>query len=193
MNRRAAPHRGLDTHYGDAEDARPSKTELKRQAHDLQALGLAVAELAPERLAALDISDTLREAIETWRRTTSHEGKRRQMQYVGKLMRSADESVLREAVAAAQIGSARATLALHEAERWRDELIAADEAFERLAVKCPGADLQHLRSLARQARKDAPAAAPEAGKAPRQGRAFRDLFRELRTLLADNAPAAPDA
>ncbi len=193
MNRRAAPHRGLDAHYGDADDARPSKTQLKRQAHDLQALGEAVAALPAERLAALDISDSLREAIEAWRRTTSHEGRRRQMQYVGKLMRSADEAVLREAVAEASIGSARATLALHEAERWRDELIAGDEAFERLAAKCPGADLQHLRSLARQARKDAPAAAPEAGKAPRQGRAFRELFRELRTLLAEDGAAPPDA
>ncbi len=189
MNRRAAPHRGLDAHYGDADEARPSKSQLKRQAHDLQALGAAVAGLAPERLAALDIPEALRDAIETWRRTTSHEGRRRQMQYVGKLMRSADEAVLREAVAEAEIGSARATLRLHEAERWRDELIAGDEAFERLAVKCPGADLQHLRSLARQARKDAPEAAPEAGRAPRQGRAFRELFRELRALLDETAAA----
>ncbi len=188
MNRRAAPHRGLDAHYGDADDARPSKTQLKRQAHDLQSLGEAVAALPPERLAALDIPDALREAIETWRRTTSHEGRRRQMQYVGKLMRSADEALLREAVAEASLGSARATLALHEAERWRDALIAGDDALERLALQCPGADLQHLRSLARQARKDAPPDAP--GQAPRHGRAYRELFRALRALLDAGAPAA---
>lgn len=191
MAKRAAPHRGIDIHYGEGDDAdaRPSKTKLKEQSHELQSLGEAVAALPDERLAKLDLSDTLREAILEYRRTKSHEGRRRQMQYVGKLMRSADADALREAVAEASIGSARETLRLHEAEQWRDALIADDEAFTRFAARFPAADLQGLRALARQARKDAPPASAVPGQAPRHGRAYRELFKQVRALL-DAAPAA---
>ena len=187
MARRAAPHRGIDIHYGDAEagvgdgdaEARPSKTQLKQQSHDLQKLGLAVSELSAERLAALELPDALRAAIEEFRRTKSHEGRRRQLQYVGKLMRSADEAVLREAVAAATLGSAKETLALHEAERWRAELIADDGAMTRWQQAHPETDTQQLRSLVRAARRDAAALAPEA----RQPRSFRDLFQYLKPMI----------
>lgn len=190
MAKRAAPHRGIDIHYGEGDDAdtRPSKTKLKEQSHELQTLGVAVAALSEERLAKLALSDTLREAILEYRRTKSHEGRRRQMQYVGKLMRSADADALREAVAEASIGSARETLRLHEAEHWRDALIAGDDAFTDFAARFPAADLQALRALARQARKDAPAADAPPGQAPRHGRAYRELFKQVRALL-DAAPA----
>lgn len=187
MPRKAAPHRGLDVHYGDADpddaDARPSKSALKRQSHDLQALGLEVAELPDQRLAATPMPDGLREAILEYRRTKSHEGRRRQLQYVGKLMRSADEEALREAVAAATLGSAKETLALHEAERWRAELLADDAALTRWVSEHPQEDVQHLRALVRSARDETRAdAAP--GAAVRQGRAFRDLFRHVRQTLS---------
>ncbi|MFN9746987.1 MAG: ribosome biogenesis factor YjgA, partial [Betaproteobacteria bacterium] len=189
MPRKAAPHRGLDVHYGEADpgdaDARPSKSALKRQSHDLQALGLDVAELPEQRLAATPMPDGLREAILEYRRTKSHEGRRRQLQYVGKLMRSADEAVLREAVAAARLGSARETLALHEAERWRAELIADDAALTRWMQQHPDSDAQQLRSLVRAARRDA--VAPEA----RQPRSHRELFQfiKARSVAADASPA----
>jgi ribosome-associated protein len=192
MPRKAAPHRGLDVHYGDADpddaDARPSKSALKRQSHDLQALGLEVAELPDQRLAATPMPDGLREAILEYRRTKSHEGRRRQLQYVGKLMRSADEAVLREAVAAARLGSARETLALHEAERWRAELIADDAALTRWMQQHPDSDAQQLRSLVRAARRDA--VAPEA----RQPRSHRELFQfvKARSVAAAAAPAAAE-
>jgi ribosome-associated protein len=182
MTRRAAPHRGTDVHYGQAEDgdaeASPSKTQLKQKAHDLQALGVSVAALSDERLAAVDISDALRHAIEVWRKTKSHEGKRRQMQYVGKLMRGADEDALREAVAAATIGSARATLALHQIERWRDELIADDEAMTRWQTAHPDTDTQQLRSLVRAARREA-AQPPD----KRNPRCARELFQFIKPML----------
>lgn len=189
MNRRAAPHRGLDQHYGDAEDAGPSKTQLKKQSHDLQKLGQELVELSDERLARTEMPDALRDAITDFRRTRSHEGKRRQMQYIGKLMRSADETVLREAVAEAALGNARHTLRLHEAERWRDALIGDDEALTRWAAEHPGQDLQALRALVRQARKEAPGDTPP-GQAARQGRAYRDLFRTIRTVLDTSTPEA---
>jgi ribosome-associated protein len=183
MARRAAPHRGIDIHYGDGDDAaadtRPSKTQLKQQSHDLQTLGLAVSELSAERFAAIDMSDALRNAIVEFRRTKSHEGRRRQLQYVGKLMRSADEAALREAVAAATLGSAKETLALHEAERWRAELIADDDAMTRWQQAHPETDTQQLRSLVRAARRDAAALAPEA----RQPKSFRELFQFIRPMI----------
>ena len=185
--RRAAPHRGSDIHYGEIDgdpggaDARPSKTQLKQKSHELQDLGEAVAALPDDRLAALELPDALREAILTYRRTRSHEGRRRQMQYVGKLMRSADEEALREAVAAATLGSAKETLALHETERWRAELIADDEAQTRWQLAHPDTDTQQLRSLVRAARRDAKDLPSEA----RQPRSFRELFLFIKPKLAD--------
>lgn len=183
MSRRAAPHRGIDTHYGEGDDAdaRPSKTQLKQHSQDLQALGLELAELGADTLAAIDMPDALRTAIDEYRRTRSHEGRRRQIQYIGKLMRSADEAALREAVAAASIGSARATLVLHEAERWRAELIADDAALARWLEQHPETDVQHLRSLVRAARRDAAELAPEA----RQPRSFRELFQFIKPLVSE--------
>ena len=189
MNRRAAPHRGLDVHYGEGAEAaapadsdiesRPSKTQLKRESHSLQDLGAELVELNDERLAALDLPEPLRDAIAEFRRTRSHEGKRRQMQYIGKLMRGADEEALREAVAASKIGSARETLALHEAERWRAEFIAGDEAVERWVSAHPDTDVQHLRSLVRAARRDAAALPPEA----RQPKSYRELFQFIKPWI----------
>lgn len=158
-----------------ARDERPSKTALKRQAHELQDLGEALLALPDDRLAALPLSETLLEAVREAKRVRSHEGRRRQMQYLGKLMRSADVEPLREAVAALELGRAHDALALHRAERWRDTLIADDEAATRWLAEHPGADAQRLRSLVRGARKDG-AAPPE----QRRGRAYRELFQFIR-------------
>ena len=183
MARRAAPHRGIDVHYGDSAEAegegRPSKSAAKRQAQELQTLGEALAALPQDRLDAIEMPDGLRAAVHEFRRTKSFEGRRRQMQYVGKLMRSADEDALREAVAAATLGSAQETLALHETERWRAELIADDEAVQRWMLAHPDTDSQQLRSLVRAARRDAAGLAAEA----RQPRSFRELFLFIKPLL----------
>ena len=186
MTRRAAPHRGIDTHYGEGSDAgeRPSKTRLKEQSHALQKLGAEVAELSGERLERTPMPDALRDAIHEFQRTRSHEGRRRQLQYIGKLMRSADEEPLREAVAEAKLGSARETLLLHEAERWRDELIAADDALTRWQDLHPTSDAQRLRSLVRAARRDAAGQVPEA----RQPHSFRELFQYLKPFLGTGNP-----
>jgi ribosome-associated protein len=188
MARRAAPHRGIDLHYGDAGEPaaadagsnRPSKTQAKQKSHSLQDLGEAVAELSADALKAIDMPEVLRDAIEQYRRTKSHEGRRRQMQYVGKLMHRADEDALREAVAAATLGTAQNALALHEAESWRAELIANDDAMTRWLNEHPQTDTQELRSLVRQARKDAAGLAPEA----RQPKSFRDLFQYIKPMLS---------
>ena len=157
---------------------KPSKTRRKQQAHTLQALGEALVELPSGRLLTVSMPEGLRDAIAEFHRTKSFEGKRRQMQFIGKKMRFADEAPLRAAVDAFKLGSAKDTLLLHEIERWRDELVADDSAATRWAQTYPGSDLQQLRSLLRAARKDA-AAAPE----QRNGRGYRELFQYIKPWL----------
>lgn len=164
------------------DDDSPSKSQRKRDMHDLQALGQALAELPADRLAAVDMPEALRGAIDDYLRTRSHEGRRRQMQYVGKLMRQADAEPLREAVAAYRLGSARDTLQLHEAERWRAELMVDDDAVNRWAQAFPRSDLQQLRSLVRAARAESTA---EAGQ--RHGRGWRALFQFVKPHLAETS------
>ena len=122
-------------------------------------------------------------------RITNFEGKRRQRQFIGKLMRKlTDDEVqsIREALDLQRQGSSAETATLHAAEHWRDRLIADDAAVTDWLAQFPDTDTQQLRALVRQARKDhiAPdARAVSEGQAPRQGRAFRDLFQLLREQL----------
>jgi ribosome-associated protein len=154
---------------------RPSKTRLKQASHALQDLGEAAVALSDARLAGLGLDETLLDAILRYKKTRTFEGQRRQMQYIGKLMRLHDVEPIRAAVTEAQLGLARDSLALHQCERWRAELIADDAALTRWAGAHPDADLQHLRSLVRAARKDA-AVVPER----RSGRAYRELFQFIK-------------
>lgn len=189
MSKRAAPGRTAareaDAAYDD--QGRPSKTQRKRESQDLQVLGTAVAALPPARLQPLGLPDILLQAIETLRRTKTHEGRRRQQQYIGKLMRGVDPQPLREAVAQAQIGGAQQSLALHEAEHWRAQLLAEDDALTRWMREHPHTDLQKLRTLVRQARAHARDAQGR-GEAVRQDRGFRELFRFLRQHLQPSVP-----
>ncbi len=155
---------------------RPSKSQLKKDMHELQSLGEALVALPENRVVDLPMSDQLRDAVAEYKRTRSHEGRRRQMQYIGKLMRRNDVEPIREAVTAMQLGQAKDSLALHEAERWRVELIASDDALTRWTADHPSCDLQQLRSLIRAARKDA-AGTPE----QRNGRAYRELFQFIKS------------
>jgi ribosome-associated protein len=163
-----------------AEFDAPSKTRLKQQSHDLQRLGLAAAGLSDERLARLELPERLSDAIRQYRQTRSHEGRRRQLQYVGKLMREVDAEPLREAVAESGLGAARDTLLLHETERWRDALLADDDALTRWLEQHAECDAQRLRSLVRAARREA-AKPPE----QRNARAVRELFQFIRPHLQD--------
>lgn len=179
--------RASDEPHDDDTASRPSKSELKRQAHDQQAIGEALAALPDATLAATPMPEALRDAVLELRRTRSHEGRRRQLQYVGKLMRQADIEPLRAAVAAAQLGRAHDALALHKAEHWRAELMADDDALTRWMAEHPDTDLQRLRTLIRNARKDAALPAEQ-----RHGRAWRELFQFIKPQLA-SVPAADPA
>ena len=143
-------------------------------------------------------------ALKTSKRITNFEGKRRQMQFIGKLMRLLDEDTLqavRHALELQRLGHSYDTEQLHLAEQWRDRLIASDEAVQEWIAQYPGTDTQQLRALVRQARKDAvPAdkAAVSQGLAPRQGRAFREIFQLVKATLkgsgstGDDTPADED-
>jgi len=164
--------------HEDVAAPRPSKTQLKSQMHELQQLGQALTALPAERLNGLQLPERLREAIDEFKRTRSHEGRRRQLQYIGKLMRTVDAEPLRAAVAADRLGPATQALELHEAERWRLELVNDDDALARWSSVHPEGDANRLRTLVLAARR-------EAGLPPgqRHGRAWRELFRYVKTNL----------
>ena len=164
-------------------DQRPSKTQLKQQMLELQALGQALTRLPADRLHALQLPERLRDAIDEYKRTRSHEGRRRQLQFIGKLMRGVDAEPLRAAVAAEHLGPANAALQLHEAERWRLELVNDDAALDRWSLARPESDLRRLRTLVLAARRDA-ALPPQ----QRHGRAWRELFQFVKLHLRPDTP-----
>ncbi|MFN9449853.1 MAG: ribosome biogenesis factor YjgA [Rubrivivax sp.] len=191
MPRRAAPSRQPPS-VPDEALGRASKSQLKRDATQLQKLGVELAAMPASRLAALNLPASLADALAELERTRSHEGRRRQLQFVGKLMRQVDAQPLQEAVALWKLGGAVDALQLHEAELWRERLLADDNAFTDFAARFPLVDLQQLRALVRQARAQAKAE-DLPGQAPRQGRAFRELFRSLRAAMhGGSASPGPD-
>ncbi|HSV36808.1 MAG TPA: ribosome biogenesis factor YjgA [Ramlibacter sp.] len=166
-----------------------SKTELKRESTELQKLGEALLTLRADLRDGLTLSEKLTDAVDEARRITNFEGKRRQMQYIGKLMRGLDEETLqsvRDALEVQQKGSASDALSLHQAEKWRDDLIAREDALDQWVREHPQTDTQQLRALIRQARKDVQPDKESISKglAPRQGRAFREIFQLVRAGLS---------
>jgi len=166
----------------------PSKTELKKESTELQKLGEALLTLRSDLFERLDLPEGLITALDQLKRITNFEGRRRQLQYVGKLMRQLEPETLqavRDALDEQRGGSAQQTLALHAAEKWRDDLIADDEALQSWLAAHPETDVQQLRALIRQARKDAAPTQEEVSKglAPRRGRAYREIFQIVRDKL----------
>lgn len=162
----------------------PSKTQLKAEADEKQALGEALLTLRADLMARLDLPDKLLDALKEARRITNFEGRRRQMQFIGKLMRPLDVTPIRAAIDEQANGSADLTLALHLAEQWRDRLIASDDALGDWLTDYPDTDSQQLRALIRQARKDAKPEKPEsAGEAPRHGKSYREIFQLIRQAM----------
>ncbi|MEO3713420.1 ribosome biogenesis factor YjgA [Roseateles flavus] len=168
-------HHSYDDTGADDDFSRPSKSQLKRDMHDLQSLGEDLLTLPASRLEPLNLPEILLDAIKAAKKITNFEGRRRQMQYIGKLMRKIDAEPVRQAVADFKLGRAQDSLTLHESEAWRERLLAQDEALQDFIGQHPGVDVQQLRSLVRAARKDA-SVAPE----QRSGRAFRELFQFIK-------------
>lgn len=164
-----------------------SKTDLKKISERLQNLGEQLLTLRNDLFKNLGLDDRLVDSLAEARRITNFEGRRRQMQYVGKLMRKLpDETIaaIEAAIEEQQRPSAEATLQLHQAEQWRDRLIADDDALTDWLALNAEADVQPLRALIRQARKDAQAVKERPGEAQRHGKAYREIFQHVKAALS---------
>lgn len=168
-----------------------SKTDLKKHSDHLQSLGESLLTLRADLMTRLreaheDVDDKLIDALQEAKRITNFEGKRRQMQFIGKLMRKLGEDTIAAIEAALEEQrkpSARETLALHQAEQWRDRLITDDGALTDWMQAAPDTDVQQLRALIRQARKDAQGVTERPGEAQRHGKAYREIFQLVRAAL----------
>jgi ribosome-associated protein len=154
---------------------RPSKSQLKREMHALQALGVELVDMPKDALKRMPMPEALSEAVREARRITDHEGKRRQIQYVGRVMRTLtdDETAALRTALETYNGANRAeTAKLHWIERTREALLANDTALTEFIRQYPSADPQEGRTLIRNARKEA-----QLGKPPRY---FRELFQWIK-------------
>jgi ribosome-associated protein len=168
-------------------DERPtrSKSERKRQMHALQEIGEALVELQASEFDTLDLPENLRDAVEEARRTRGFEAKRRQLQYIGKLMRHVDPEPIRERIETLRAASASDVARLHRVERWRDRVLEDPEALTLFMSEYPATDGQQLRSLIRQAETERGRHAPP--------RAYRSLFQFLRNAIESGNKAAVEA
>ena len=159
-------------------EEKPSKTRRKKQVHALQDLGAELVELNEEQLAALELPEALRDAVMEARGITRFEARRRQLQYIGKIMRRVDPAPIRAALEARSMQSRRHTAAHQRAEAWRERLLSDPDAIATLIAEHPQADERQLRALARDALRERAANLPP--------RAYRELYRMLHALLARN-------
>jgi ribosome-associated protein len=172
----------------------PTRTDLKKESTEVQKLGEDLLTLRADLLAKLDLPEKLVDGVAEAKRITNFEGKRRQMQFIGKLMRKLEPTKwdeIRAALEEQHRPSVKETLVLHQAEQWRDRLIADDDAVGQWLTLSPETDSQNLRALVRQARKDAKPEKP--GEALRHGRPYRDIFLLVREALLANQDAASAA
>jgi len=156
-------------------EKKPSKTQRKKAVHELQDLGEELVALPQDKLAAVEMPETLRDAVMEARGITSHEARRRQLQYIGKLMRKVDVEPIRAALDQWRLQSAQGVAAHKRVEAWRERLLADDEALGQLASEYPRADTGQIHALVRSALKER-----SAGQPPR---AFRQLYQALRNLI----------
>jgi ribosome-associated protein len=169
-----------------------SRTDLKRESTELQKLGEALLTLRADLMARLALPEKLLDGLAEAKRITNFEGKRRQMQFIGKQMRLLEPEVvdaIRTTLDEQHKGSAEENLALHLAEQWRDRLIADEEAMHEWMQLHPDTDTQQLRALIRQARKDTQPdnTSISQGLAPRRGRAYREIFQLVREQMQHDA------
>jgi ribosome-associated protein len=161
------------------QDEIASKTKRKQEMHDLQRLGVELVALSESLLDDMALDAALLGAVREAKRIKTHEAKRRQMQYIGRLMREVDPEPIRERLAALKGESVQAAAAHRRLERLRGRLLEDDAALTEFAASHPRADLQALRALLRNARKEM-----KEGKPPR---AYREIFRFLKDAEAQAA------
>jgi len=152
-----------------------SKTRRKKESRQLQDVGAALVELSREQLARIDMPDSLREAVTACQGITKHEARRRQMQYIGKIMRNVDAAPIAEQLAALEAPSKRQTALFHVAEKWRDDLMADPHAMARFEREFPHANSHRVRQLMEAAREER-----AAKRAPKH---LRELFHAVNAAV----------
>lgn len=178
---------GFSSTEFEQEYERPSKSEMKRQSDALQKMGETLVEAARDRVKRVPMPEDVRDAILECQQITNHEGRRRQMQFVGKKMRTLDETEVAEiqkAIDSWKGASKSETAAMHALERRRDKLLADDKALTVLLEENPELDVQHLRTLIRNARKE-----QAENKPPK---AYREIFQILKQVEGKKKQAATD-
>ncbi len=161
----------------DEQPVPPSKSQLKREMHALQQLGETLIAMTPAERSRFPLSDDLLSAIDETARIRSHEGRRRHMQYVGKLMRKEDLDAIQAQFDAIDNEREQRDHAFHRLEKWRDRLIdEGDPAVDLFVNDYPEADRQTLRQLVRNAQREREQSKPPASA--------RKLFKHLRDAAA---------
>lgn len=176
---------GFQSSEFEQEYERPSKSEAKRESDALQKLGALLVEAPRDRVKRVPMPEDVLDAILMCQTITNHEGRRRQMQFVGKKMRTLDEeevAIIQRAIDSWKGASKSETAALHALERRREKLLADDGALTVLLAEHPHLDVQHLRTLIRNARKEQAESKPP--------KAYREIFQILKDL---NKPAKKSA
>lgn len=185
-----------------------TKTDLKREMDALQDLGKELLTLRRNLLERLQLPEKLVDALHEATRITNFEGKRRQMQFIGKLMRKLDEqqiAAVKDALNEQRNGASIGKQQTQIAELWRDRLIDSDDNLGIWLDQFPATDTQQIRALMRQVRKDEATAKAKAaedqakGQIPvpaKKGRAYRELFQLVRFHItggeADESEDAQD-
>lgn len=168
---------GFQSNEFEQEYERPSKSELKRHMSELQKLGEQLVGEARDRVKRVPMPEDVRDAILMCQTITNHEGRRRQMQFVGKMMRKLDEeevAVIQRTIDSWKGASKSETAALHALERRREKLLGDDKELTRLLEEHPELDVQQLRTLIRNARKE-----QAENKPPK---AYREIFQILKEI-----------
>lgn len=160
--------------------SRPSKTKQKEAMHELRDLGAELVELSVGQLKKINLPENIYEAVRECQKITAHGARRRQIQYLGKLMRGVDDEPIRAGLALLRGESSAETARLHRLERTRQRLLEDETTLATIAATWPGADLQHLRQLRRNALKE-----QEGNKPPKN---FRAIFQVLQELDSQPAP-----
>ena len=176
-----ATNTGRDAGHTEEAD-RPSKSQRKRDMTALQDLGSELVMLNTDQIAQIALPERLAEAVLDAQRIRDFEGRRRQMQFIGKLMREIDPAPIRAALDQWTGVAREQTARQRRVERWRERLLAEDDALTSFAAEHPGCDLQHLRSLIASVKRDR-----ALKRAPRN---YRELFRAIRDIVAGKPASA---
>ncbi|MCB1663460.1 MAG: DUF615 domain-containing protein [Pseudomonadales bacterium] len=152
-----------------------SKSQIKREMEALQEMGKRLTELNNEQLSQVPVEENVFLAIKEYQRLTKHEAKRRQLQYLGRLMRNADAEAIAQVLNLFDSSHATHTQHFHQIETWRERLLNDPNSITAFIDEYPQVNVQHLRQLIRNTLKERDKGKDLGG--------YRKLFRELRELM----------